>query len=41
VLNRTLALFEIRWPWRYAIVAAFGLNPMIAFYASNGMSESA
>jgi hypothetical protein len=36
VLNRTLALFEIRWPWRYAIVAAFGLNPMIAFYASNG-----
>lgn len=41
VLNRTLALFEIRWPWRYAIVAAFGLNPMIMFYASNGMSESA
>jgi len=39
LLNRILALAAMApWP-RYALVAAFGLNPMILFYATNGMAE--
>jgi hypothetical protein len=39
VLNRTLALLEVPLLVRYALLAAFGLNPMIGFYAVNGMGE--
>ncbi len=41
VLNRTLRLLGIRWPARIALLALFALNPMIAFYATNGMTEIA
>lgn len=39
VVDRLLALPGLARPRRYAIVAAFGANPMIAFYAANGMAE--
>lgn len=39
VLDRALTTLELdRW-LRWALVAAFGLNPMIFFYAVNGMAE--
>ena len=39
MVNRVLALARMpRWQ-RYPLVAAFGANPMIAFYAANGMAE--
>lgn len=39
MVNRILTLATMpRWQ-RYPIVIAFGANPMIAFYASNGMAE--
>ena len=39
LLNRILTLAEIRRSARVALLAAFGLNPMILFYATNGMAE--
>lgn len=39
VLDRTLAAAELDRPLRWALLAAFGLNPLIAFYAGNGMAE--
>ena len=40
VLNRVLTLVGML-PWqRYCLLAAFGANPMIAFYAANGMAEA-
>ena len=39
VIERLLGLTGLSRPRRYALVAAFGANPMIAFYASNGMAE--
>ena len=38
-LDRTLKLLELGRRYRFPLLVAFGLNPMIAFYASNGMSE--
>lgn len=40
LLNRMLALGRMPRARRYAIVALFGVNPMILFYATNGMSEA-
>lgn len=40
VLDRTLALAQIDRAARWALVAAFGLNPLFAFYAVNGMGEA-
>lgn len=40
VLDRALALAEIDRAIRWALLAAFGLNPMIVYFASNGMAES-
>ena len=40
VVDRTLALSRIHAGLRLAIVAAFGLNPIVLFYAGNGMAES-
>ena len=40
VLNRTLALTQMRWFARYPLLAAFGLNPMILYYGTNGMAEA-
>lgn len=39
VLNRMLTFSEMRWWQRYTLLIAFGLNPMIVFYGSNGMAE--
>lgn len=39
VLARALAWVEVPRPARLGIVAAFGLNPLFAFYALNGMGE--
>jgi hypothetical protein len=39
VLDRILALARMRPAFRYPLLAAFGLNPMILFYATNGMGE--
>lgn len=38
-INQTLRLWPIERLYRYAIMAAFVLNPMILFYSSNGLSE--
>lgn len=38
-LDRILALARMRPAFRYPLLAAFGLNPMILFYATNGMGE--
>ncbi len=40
VLNRCLALAEMRWYARYPLLLAFGLNPMTLYYGTNGMAES-
>ena len=40
VLNRALALTQMRWFARYPLLAAFGLNPMIVYYGANGMAEA-
>ena len=40
VLNRALALTEMRWFARYPLLLAFGLNPMIVYYGANGMAEA-
>ena len=40
VLDRALALAEIDRALRWALLAAFGLNPMIVYFAGNGMAES-
>lgn len=40
VLNRALAVGEIRWYGRYPLLLAFGLNPMIVYYGANGMAEA-
>ena len=39
VLDRILTLARMRPAFRYPLLAAFGLNPMILFYATNGMGE--
>ncbi len=39
VLNRTLAMLEMPRLPRYALLAAFAINPMIVHYATNGMAE--
>jgi dolichyl-phosphate-mannose-protein mannosyltransferase len=39
-VDRALALAPLQRRLRWAIVAAFALNPMIAYYATNGMAES-
>lgn len=39
VLNNTLGRMDAPRKWRWSIVALFGLNPIVAFYASNGMAE--
>jgi hypothetical protein len=40
MLNRTLDVMKMaRWQ-RYPLLLAFGLNPMVVFYAINGMSET-
>ena len=41
ILNRILSSFAMRPLLRYPLVLLFGANPMIAFYATNGMAESA
>lgn len=38
-LDRTLALLGLGRPYRLTLVGLFAVNPMIAFYASNGMGE--
>jgi uncharacterized membrane protein len=38
-LDRTLRLCGMRRRLRYPVLAAFGLNPMILCYATNGMGE--
>jgi hypothetical protein len=38
-LDRTLALTRMPPRLRYPLIAAFGLNPMVLFYATNGMGE--
>ena len=38
-LDRTLAVLRLGRPYRLTLVALFGLNPMIVFYATNGMGE--
>lgn len=40
VLDRTLRLLEVGTFRRRALLLLYGLNPMILFYAANGMSES-
>lgn len=39
VLDRALTTLELDRALRWVLVAAFGLNPMIFFYAVNGMAE--
>jgi hypothetical protein len=39
VLDKTARLVGMQWYLRYPLLLAFALNPMIAFYATNGMSE--
>lgn len=39
VLDRSLAAADLERALRWAVVAAFGLNPLILFYAANGMAE--
>jgi hypothetical protein len=39
MLNRLFTLMRMPVWQRYPLLAAFGANPMIAFYASNGMAE--
>ena len=39
VLNRTLTMCELPRPARWLWLAAFAVNPMIAYYSVNGMSE--
>ena len=39
VVDRALTLAQVRRVPRLALVAAFGLNPMIVFYSVNGMAE--
>ncbi|HEY8705092.1 MAG TPA: hypothetical protein VIL98_10075 [Gaiellaceae bacterium] len=39
LIDRVLALAQMSWKLRLPLVVAFGANPMIAFYAVNGMSE--
>lgn len=39
LLDRTLAVARLHWAARLPLLLAFGLNPMIVFYAVNGMSE--
>jgi hypothetical protein len=41
VLNRTLELCEMGAILRYPLLALFALNPEFAFYASNGMPDTA
>ncbi|HEV3071593.1 MAG TPA: hypothetical protein VGY76_09265 [Solirubrobacteraceae bacterium] len=41
VLNRTLELCEMSALLRYPLLALFALNPEFAFYASNGMPDTA
>lgn len=38
-LDKILSLARMRPAFRYPLLAAFGLNPMILFYATNGMGE--
>ena len=40
VLDRALAVTQIDRALRWALLAAFGLNPMIVYFAGNGMAES-
>jgi hypothetical protein len=40
VLDGALARGGLAPRWRWPIVAVFGLNPVVLFYAVNGMSES-
>jgi hypothetical protein len=40
LLNRLFAAVRMRGWMRIALLAAYGLNPMVLFYAVNGMSES-
>jgi hypothetical protein len=39
VLNSTLAWAGVTRPFRWLLLVAFGLNPMIFAYATNGMGE--
>lgn len=39
VLDRVLVLAGLDRALRWALVAAFGLNPLLLFYAANGMAE--
>jgi hypothetical protein len=39
VIERTLARAGLERPLRWALTAAFALNPMILFYSANGMAE--
>ncbi|MGI8460342.1 MAG: ArnT family glycosyltransferase [Solirubrobacterales bacterium] len=40
VLDRTLALTEVRWFARWPLVLVLGLNPMIVWYGANGLGEA-
>lgn len=39
VIDKMGRLVGMRWYFRYPLLIAFGLNPMILFYGTNGMSE--
>ena len=39
VLDRLFQLVRMTRLRRYPLLVAFGVNPMVAFYASNGMAE--
>ena len=41
ILNRIFAVVEMNPALRYTLLVAFALNPMFAFYATNGQSEAA
>ncbi len=40
VINLAMRAAEMPWFGRYPLLAAFGLNPMIVYYAANGMAEA-
>ena len=39
ILNRTLTLLELPRAMRFSLLALFALNPLVVFYATNGMAE--
>lgn len=40
ILNRIFAVVEMNAAFRYTLLVVFALNPMFAFYATNGQSEA-